>query len=350
MDAFYAAVEQRDRPELRGLPVIVGGDPNGRGVVATCSYEARKFGIHSAMPAAHAVRLCPDAIFVRPRFEAYKDASRQIQAVFARYTDLIEPLSLDEAYLDVTDCEVMHGSATLIAKQIKQAIWDETRLVASAGVSYNKFLAKQASDLEKPDGLTLITPEQGPDFVAKLMIGKFHGIGKATEARMNALGIESGADLRNWPLERLQQVFGKSASYYYQVSRGDDPRAVVSERVRKSIGAENTFAKDLENPEDMLLRLKPLAQEVGQSLRVRGFAACTVTLKVKYDDFQQITRSVTPDAPVRSPAEIESLLPQLLNKTEAGERKVRLLGVTASNLTAASSLSRVPVQLKLFGA
>ena len=210
MDAFYAAVEQRDRPELRGKPVIVGGAPDKRGVVATASYEARPFGIHSAMPAATARRLCPHAVFLRPRFEVYRQVSRQIRAIFQRYTEQIEPLSLDEAYLDVTDSTLLHNSASLIAQDILQTIQRETRLSASAGVSYNKFLAKLASEVNKPNGFYLITPEQGPAFVEQLPIGKFHGIGKKTEAKMQQLGIHTGADLKNWPLERLLQTILKN--------------------------------------------------------------------------------------------------------------------------------------------
>ena len=245
MDAFYAAVEQRDDPRLRGRPVVVGGDPRGRGVVATASYEARRFGIRSAMPCAHAWRLCPQALFVRPRFEVYQSVSQQIRAVFARYTELIEPVGLDEAYLDVSGVGVCRGSATLIARDLKIAVRAATGLVASAGVSYNKFLAKIASDLDKPDGLAVITPEQGPAFIAKLPIGRFHGIGRATEQKMLALGIATGADLGAWSEARLVEHFGKAGHWYAQLARGEDDRPVCAQRVRKSLGAETTYAREL---------------------------------------------------------------------------------------------------------
>ncbi len=332
MDAFYAAVEQRDDPALRGLPVIVGGSPDGRGVVATCSYEARRFGIHSAMPAARAVRLCPDAVFIRPRFAAYREVSRQIQAIFRDYTPLVEPLSLDEAYLDVTETEGFHGSATLIARDIKRRIREETGLIASAGVSYNKFLAKQASDLDKPDGLHLITPEQGADFVATLPVGRFHGVGKATERRMLALGIGTGADLRRWSLPELQQAFGKRAPFYYDIVRGIDNRAVQPRRVRKSIGAENTFAADLQQRGEMLAELQTLAGKVASMLESKQLQAGTLTLKVKYADFRQITRSRSARTGYRTAGDMLPVLDALLDETEADRRPVRLLGVTVSAL------------------
>lgn len=243
MDAFYASVEQRDFPELKGKPLIVGGQPDSRGVVAACSYEARKFGIHSAMASSRAYRLCPEAIFVRPRFDAYKEASNIIREIFWRYASEVEPLSLDEAYLDVTYTESFNGSATLIAKAIKSEILAETGLIASAGVSYNKFLAKIASDMDKPDGLYLIRPEQGQEFVNKLPIGKFHGIGPATEAKMKNLGIHTGNDLRQKTLAELTERFGKSGQYYYNIARAIDERPVRSQRIRKSLGKETTLPK-----------------------------------------------------------------------------------------------------------
>ena len=226
MDAFYASVEQRDDPKLKGLPVIVGGKPNGRGVVAACSYEARKFGVRSAMPSAEAYRRCPQAVFVKSRFDAYKEASKQIHTVFNEFTDLVEPLSLDEAYLDVSNNTLFSGSAYRLAREIKTMIWERTQLVASAGVSYNKFLAKIASDYDKPDGIYCILPEDGESFVASLAVGRIHGVGKVTEQRMHALGIHTGADLRRWSEEELSLEFGKSARYYYLVARGIDHRPV----------------------------------------------------------------------------------------------------------------------------
>ena len=325
MDAFYASVEQRDFPELRNQPVIVGGAPDKRGVVAACSYEARKFGIHSAMPSSRAYRLCPQAVFKRPRFDVYRQVSAEIREVFERYTDLIEPLSLDEAYLDVSASELHSGSATLIAGSIKRDIREATDLVASAGVSYNKFLAKMASDMDKPDGLYVITPEQGADFVAQLAIGKFYGIGKATEAKMQSLGIHNGADLRSWSLEDLVSRFGKSGNYYYSIARGVDERAVVSSRERKSLGTETTFEKDLDDRQEMSKILKELAAKVVGYLQKRELMAKTITIKVKYADFTQVTRSHTLDDYVNELPAVQAVLDPLLEKTEAGEKKVRLL-------------------------
>jgi DNA polymerase-4 len=336
MDAFYAAVEQRDFPEYRGKPLIVGGDPDRRGVVATCSYEARRFGIHSAMAAAHARQLCPQVIFVRPRFAVYRQVSRAIHAILRRYTDVIEPLSLDEAYLDVTGATLFGGSATRIATDIKSVVREETGLTASAGVSYNKFLAKLASDFDKPDGLYVITPAQGPGFVASLPIGRFHGIGKATEAKMKALGIHTGADLKGCSRERLRQTFGKAGVHYYDLARGIDKRLVVSHRTRKSLGAETTFAEDLEDIGEMLVKLRKLAAEVAGALASRRLVCHTLAIKVKYANFEQVTRSQTVDNPLQGVEEMGLLLPGLLAKTEAGRRKVRLLGVTASTLEDAS--------------
>ncbi len=332
MDAFYAAVEQRDFPEYRGRPIIVGGSPDKRGVVATCSYEARKFGIHSAMPSSRARRLCPQAIFVRPRFEVYRQLSAQIRAVFQRYTDLIEPLSLDEAYLDVTKNTDFQGSATRIAQAIKADIFRDTRLTASAGVSYNKFLAKIASDMDKPDGLYVITPDEGAAFADALAIGKFHGIGKVTEAKMHDLDIITGRDLKTWSLEDLQDVFGKAAHYYYHAARGIDDRPVESQRVRQSIGSETTFDQDLSDSGDMLLQLRQRSSEVAHELVARGISGRTLTIKVKFDNFEQVTRSRTLEQSFTALSEMNALLPELLAKTDAGQRKVRLLGVTVSGL------------------
>ena len=329
MDAFFASVEQRDQPEYQGKPLIVGGKPNSRGVVAACSYEARQFGIHSAMPCSQAYRLCPQAIFVPPRFEAYKEVSSQIREVFWRYASEVEPLSLDEAYLDVTYTAEFDGSATLIAKAIKQEILAETNLIASAGVSYNKFLAKIASDMDKPDGLYVIKPEQGEAFVADLAIGKFHGIGPATEAKMNKLGIESGRDLRLWTQEQLTDKFGKSGQYYYNIARGVDHRSVRSQRIRKSLGKETTFAEDVLSVEVLLEKLDALVEHVLESLVKQNLEAYTLTLKVKYANFQQVTRAYTAEE-VLDVQSVISLLPVLMAKTEAGKSAVRLVGLSLS--------------------
>lgn len=332
MDAFYTSVEQRDDATLRGRPVVVGGSPRGRGVVAAASYEARQYGIHSAMPAARAVRLCPEAVFIRPRFEVYRAISHQIRAIFLEYTELVEPLSLDEAYLDVTETLGFGGSATRVAQAIRARIRDETGLTGSAGVSYNKFLAKQASDLDKPDGLTVITPEEGAAFVSALPVGRIHGVGKATEARMHDLGIQTGADLKQWDLVALQRAFGKRAPFYFGIARGLDERPVQPTRERKSVGAETTFHRDMAARADMLAALEPLAHKVATSLTEKGLQARTLTLKVKYADFELITRRRTGRQPLREAGDMLPVLEALLEETEVDRRAVRLLGVTASGL------------------
>ena len=344
MDAFYASVEQRDFPEYRGKPVIVGGSPQSRGVVATCSYEARKFGIHSAMPTSQAFRLCPDGIFVHPRFEVYKEVSLQIRAVFYEFTDLVEPLSLDEAYLDVTENKVGNPSATLIAREIKKRVLAETGLTCSAGVAPNKFLAKVASAHKKPAGLTLIPPEKVQEFIDALPIGKFYGIGPATEAKMLELGIRSGAELKLFTEADLVRVFGKSGHFYFQIARGIDEREVSPDRVRKSVGAENTYSTDLSELEDMRVKLQEVADTVERRLKRIPTMGRTVTLKVRYDNFEIATRSVTLPHDVQEATELYETALNLLPLTEAGERKVRLLGISVSNL----SLGREePQQLRL---
>ena len=332
MDAFYASVEQRDTPELRGKPVIVGGRPERRGVVAACSYEARKFGVHSAMPSARAVKLCKDAIFVPPRFDVYREASQKIRAIFRQYTKLIEPLSLDEAYLDVTDISRFSGSATEVALQIKKQIQEEVNLTASAGVSYNKFLAKVASDMDKPDGIYVIRPEAAEKFIEQLEIRKFFGIGKVTEKKMNSLGIYTGADLKGLSKIQLQTQFGRSGSYYYNIARGVDERPVNPARIRKSIGSESTFDGNIVDKKLIWSTLTELASGLGASLQDKSVTARTVTLKVKYSDFQLITRSKTVEQPVYDEPSILHALPELLRKTEVGKRPIRLIGITLANL------------------
>ncbi len=332
MDAFFASVEQRDFPEYQGKPLIVGGDPQSRGVVAACSYEARKFGIRSAMSAAKAQLLCPEAIFVKPRFDAYREASALIQAIFLQYTQLVEPLSLDEAYLDVTGSTLFSGSATLIAKAIKKQVKEETGLTASAGISYNKFLAKIASDMDKPNGLFVVLPSAAEALLESLAIRKFHGIGEATEQKMKALGIECGYDLKQWTQARLQKHFGRMGVYYHGIVRGEDDRPVQNNRTRKSIGAETTFAMDLTATDEMLSRLQLLAEKVVTILQKKKLTAKTMTLKVKFTNFQQITRSYTEQYAFDTIEAVMRRLPQLLDKTEAGCRNVRLLGVSVSNL------------------
>lgn len=347
MDAFFASVEQRDFPEYRGKPLIVGGNPRSRGVVAACSYEARQFGIHSAMPSVRAYQLCPDAIFVRPRFDAYREASAAIQQIFHNYTDLVEPLSLDEAYLDVTGVELFSGSATLIARDIKKSISQQTGLTASAGVSYNKFLAKIASDMDKPNGLFVVLPSSAQDLLESLEIRKFHGIGKATEAKMKALDIHFGRDLKQWSKARLQKHFGRMGVYYHGIVRGEDSRPVQSHRERKSIGSETTFAEDLLSVDEMIKRLESLAEKVAGIMQNKAMRAKTITVKVKYDNFEQVTRSHTETQLFNSLTTLTDRIPHLLAKTDAGKRKVRLLGVSVSNLTKVDQSTSMPEQFEL---
>ncbi len=345
MDAFFASVEQRDNPALRNRPVVVGGDPNSRGVVAAASYEARQFGIHSAMPCSQAYRKCPQAAFVKPRFEAYREVSQQIHAIFVQYSDLIEPLSLDEAYLDVTENKLNNPSATRIAQAIRRKIKQTTGLTASAGVSYNKFIAKIASDINKPDGIKVVLPEDGEAFVAKLSIGQFYGIGQATEKKMRAMDIENGAQLKQKSLDFLVQNFGKAGAFYYQIARGIDKREVNSTRIRKSLGSETTFSVDILNREELLKYLSHLVKEVSEDLLKKKIKGKTITLKVKFDDFVQVTRSKTVERRINDYDSIYSLCKMLLSRTEAGQRKVRLLGVSLSSFTEKSAMQQLELDL-----
>lgn len=345
MDAFYASVEQRDNPELRGKPVAVGGSRE-RGVVAAASYEARRFGVRSAMPSVTAKRKCPELIFVKPRFDVYRAVSLQIRAIFAEYTPLIEPLSLDEAYLDVTENLKAMPSATEIAEEIRARIRAETGLTASAGVSYNKFLAKMASDERKPDGLFVIKPKQGPSFVENLSVGKFHGIGPVTRAKMEGLGIYTGGDLKCQTLLFLHQHFGKAGPYYFSLARGIDERPVCADRVRKSIGAETTFHADLFTVEEAQVSLGPLIGKVWSYCEGSTIRGRTVTLKAKYADFQQITRSRTVDVPVASRTILEEIVSALLEPLFPVFKGIRLLGVTLSSLEFDSE-PRIEQQLRL---
>jgi len=330
MDAFYASVEQRDNPALRGLPVAVGS-ALARGVVAAASYEARAFGVHSAMASVTAQRKCPELLFVRPRFEVYRAVSRQIHAIFERYTPLIQPLSLDEAHLDVTVPLIDLGSATAIAREIKRHIREETGLTASAGVSYNKFLAKLASDHRKPDGMFVITPGMGPAFVESLAVAKFHGVGPATAAKMNELGIHTGADLRRQTREFLTSRFGKAGAWYHAAARGEDNRPVVADRRRKSLGAETTFARDLMAWSEVPPVLAPLFASIWASCEKGGLIARTVTVKVKYADFQQITRGRSVAGGIAGREVMEAIGFDLLRPLFPPPRGVRLLGITLSN-------------------
>jgi len=332
MDAFYASVEQRDNPDLRGKPVAVGGS-EARGVVAAASYEARKFGVHSAMPSLIAKRKCPDLIFVKPRFDTYKAISLQIRKIFGEYTPLIEPLSLDEAYLDVTENLKGIGSATQIAGEIRERIRAETGLTASAGVSYNKFLAKLASDHRKPDGLFVIPPEMGPTFVETLPVRKFHGVGPATAKKMEQFGIKTGLELRAQTLAFLQQNFGKVGAYYYWAAHGIDERPVRADRVRKSVGAENTFAADLSTYEATRDALQEIIDKVWGYCERSGIRGRTVTLKVKFANFQQSTRSRSGQIPIATRSELEQLVDALLALLFPITRDIRLLGISLSSLT-----------------
>ncbi len=346
MDAFYASVEQRDNPEYRGKPLAVGASPRQRGVVAAASYEARKYGIHSAMPSKLANAKCPNLIFVRPRFEVYRAISTQIHDVFRRYTDIVEPLALDEAYLNVTENKQELPYASTVALHIRHEIFRETNLTASAGVSVNKFLAKIASGMNKPNGMTVILPEEAEAFVEKLPIEKFHGIGKVTAAKMRRLGINNGLDLKERSLEFLIRSFGKAGHYYYNIARAKDNRAVEANRIRKSIGAENSFAEDLSDEETIVFKLKQIAQTLFERINRHQASGRTLTLKVKFSDYQQITRSRTFEKCINSLDTIVTEAVELLEIIELEGKSIRLLGISLSNLDREKELQIV--QLSLF--
>ena len=343
MDAFFASIEQRDRPELRGKPVAVGGGV--RGVVAAASYEARRFGVHSAMPAGQAQRLCPELIFVRHRRDAYRAVSRQVREIFERYTDMIEPLSIDEAFLDVTEPKRGPRSGTLLARAIKQDILRETHLTATAGISYCKFLAKIASGLHKPDGLTVITPAQAESFIAELPIAAFYGVGPKKAEKFRNLGVLTGADLRRLSRERLEDAFGKHGLQYWRMARGIDDRPVETSRERKSVGRETTFAYDLRDVDALERELAPLAEQVAARLARGGWVASGVTVKVKYDDFEQITRQMQTSRPVSEAHEVLAYARHLLRARVRLSRPVRLIGISTHGLEDAAA---VVVQPALF--
>jgi DNA polymerase-4 len=330
MDAFYASVEQRDDPSLRGKPVAVGY-PERRGVVAAASYEARQFGVRSALPSVTALKKCPDLIFRPPRFDVYKAVSRQIHQIFADYTPLIEPLSLDEAYLDVTKNLRGIATASATAKAIRSRILDETGLTASAGISYCKFIAKLASDFRKPNGQYVVPPELGPAFVEALPVTKFYGVGPVTAAKMHGLGIQTGADLRDQSLEFLQRHFGKSGPWYYEIARGRDERPVRPDRERKSSGSETTFATDLTDPEAIEAGVLAMADDVWAWCEKTGGRGRTVTVKIKWADFQQSTRSRSLGAPVESRAVLHEASLALIRSVYPPPQGIRLVGVTVSN-------------------
>ncbi len=340
MDAFFASVEQHDTPEYRGKPLIVGGLPNGRGVVAACSYEARRFGIHSAMASARAFRLCPQAIFVRPRHERYRKVSATIMEIFKKYTELVEPLSLDEAFLDVTTNSCNEPSATLLARRISKEIFAVTGLTASAGVSCNKFVAKIASDINKPNGITVVPPEQIVDFISALPIRRFFGVGRVTEKKMLALGIQTGADLQRWELADLRFHFGKMGAHLYNIAQGKDLRVVEASRRRKSIGSEVTLAEDTDNSEYILSILESLAEKVGAAMIRKNLSGFTLVLKVRFADFSTISRSCTSTIDFVSGSDIITALPALLSEIDFSGKKVRLLGITVGKLEIKNSRPR----------
>jgi len=344
MDAFFASIEQKDHPQFRGKPLIVGGSPESRGVVAACSYEARKYGIHSAMPCARAVKLCPHAVFTRPRMARYKEVSLKVMSIFKEYTDLVEPLSLDEAYLDATKNSLNQSSATVLAEIIRQHIYGSLQLTASAGVSYNKFLAKVASDINKPNGIKTIPPDEAIQFLESLPIRKFFGVGEVTEKKMLKLGIKTGKDLMKWTEDSLLFHFGKSGSYLYNMVRGNDERPVAVSRGRKSIGSETTLSIDTKDMMEIETILNNVASTIEEAMTAKNCTGQTLTLKLRYHDFVTITRSITVRIPISSRAEIVRLLPGLLQATQAGTKKIRLLGLSISKL---SERGRVPRQLYL---
>lgn len=352
MDAFYASIEQRDNPLYKGKPLVVGGSPQGRGgVVAAASYEARKFGIHSAMSSKQAVQLCKDLIIIRPRFDVYKEMSIKIRSIFQRYTDIIEPLSLDEAYLDVTQDKLNIGSAIEIAELIRSAIKKELNLTASAGVSINKFVAKIASDINKPDGITFIGPSKIKLFMEKLPVEKFFGVGKVTAAKMKTMGIHTGADLKKLSEAELINHFGKTGRFFYKIVRGEDDRPVQPHRKAKSVGAEDTFPQDLTTLEEMNEELDKIAQLVYDRLSQKQLKGRTITLKIKYHDFKQITRSKSFTNPVCDQDVIVSTAKELLVATDHETQRIRLLGISLSNFNEpkpTNNLDEESDQLKLF--
>lgn len=340
MDAFYASVEQMDRPELTGKPVVVGGSEK-RGVVSAASYEARKFGVRSAMSGVQAKRNCPDLIFVRPRFDRYNEISKQIRKIFYDYTNMVEPLSMDEAYLDVTENKKGNPSATLIAKEIRERIYKEVGLTASAGISVNKFIAKVASDINKPNGQKTVGPEEVIDFLEQLDIRKFYGVGKVTTEKMYQLGIFTGKDLKSKTMDYLEQHFGKSGRFYYHVVRGIHNSEVKSDRIRKSLAAERTFNENLSSEIFMLEKLDRIAEEVAKRLNKSKVSGKTVTLKIKYSDFTLQTRSKTLPYYINEKSLILETSKDLLYQ-EKLNNSVRLLGISLSNLNTESSKNKTP--------
>lgn len=343
MDCFYAAVHARDDPSLRGKPVVIGGQPESRGVVAAASYEARTFGVHSAMPSAQAYRLCPQAVFLKPDFSRYREESQQIFAIYREITPLVQTVSLDEAYLDVTEHLGPFGTASRVAREIRRRVLEERRLTVSVGVAPSRLVAKIASDFKKPDGLTIVPPEKVQTFLDPMPVRRLQGVGPATEKALLELGVESIHDLRRVPLEVLKGRFGKHGQGLFNFARGIDRREVSAHRDRKSLGSETTFARDLRQTSQMEEQIRRLAIQVAQGLEKRELAAHTVTLKARYPDFTTVTRSLSLSFATRDPELLVSAALSLLERTEAGKQGVRLLGVTASRLVEGG-----PIQLPLF--
>jgi DNA polymerase-4 len=331
MDAFFASVEQLDNPELKGKPVAVGRSGD-RSVVAAASYEARKFGVRSAMPSLTAKKLCPHLIFVRPHFERYHEVSSAVFEIFREHTDIIEPLSIDEAFLDVTSDKKNIGSATLIAKEIRKEIKKRTGLTASAGISVNKFLAKIASDIKKPDGLFVIPPENAAKFIEELPVERFYGIGRVTAEKMHKLGIHNGTDLKTWDLTSLVRNFGKAGMFYYKIVRGEDDREVETDQERKSVGTELTFDKDLTTRFEIVAELYKIEKELMRRLEESDASGRTVTLKIKFDDFRQITRSKTLQNYIRNFETLHNEVSAIRKSLKLEESRIRLMGVSVSNL------------------
>lgn len=344
MDAFYASVEQRDCPELRGKPVAVGGGAE-RGVVAAASYEARAFGVRSAMPGSQAGKKCPELIFIRPRFDVYHQVSQQIRTIFHEYTHLVEPLSLDEAYLDVTHPLKGKNSATLIANEIRKRIFDEVHLTSSAGISYNKFLAKIASDLNKPNGFFVIHPDEAAGFVEQLPIEKFHGVGKVTAQKFKTLGINNGLDLKNAGLAFVAKHFGKNGHFFFDIAHGRDSRPVEPDRHRKSVGAENTFTTDLIADGEIDVAIREICDTLFKRLQKAAVWGSTLTVKIKYNDFIQITRSKTFAMGINNHHDMAMIACELVHTHRDPEKPIRLLGVSFSNLEMAGFC--IGKQLKL---
>jgi len=349
MDAFFASAEQHHRPELRGKPVIVGGNPQRRGVVSTCSYEARKYGIHSGMASISAMRLCPEAIFIEPDFRRYQAISRKIRKEFFALTDLVEPMSIDEAYLDVTEKCATLEDAEKLAEYLQQRIFERTGLTASAGISYNKFLAKCASDFRKPAGRTLITPSDAEAFLDDLTVDKFHGIGKVSAAKLRTINVKTGRDLRKLPLETLKSLFGKAGAFYYGIVRGIDNRPVELEGDPKSISKEHTLHEDCTRLRHIRITLRALSLKVARRAKEKNFAGRSVFIKLKYADFRTVTRTVTLTNPVSDGVEIGNIAVSLLSKTEAGRVPVRLVGAGIGQLINADDAVMVQQELDFNG-